>query len=283
MQPRISLLALVFFIIWAISSFRQPIALLMIVLTSMVVAIGPSMMIGRNFIANDFFAVSTNLGTTMNIGAGPDSTGGYTNKASGVPCPTIQGNPAAQDSHRVICVLEWYRNNPGEAVGLFVRKLQYHWSPWFGPLANGTTARSPWLDYHPFKSMIETQDGINFVYGNSGKLVSWAWLSGSMGFMIYGFIVLWRAKGLAQVFGMLLLAPSVFNALSSMLTIGDNRFRIPTMTLSVLLQLVGIYSIFAKRNLRMWTNRRVEPTWPGLKWKQNSEKDSLPNVDSGKA
>lgn len=276
MQPRISILAFSFFIIWALTSFKSFVAFLMVVCTTVVVALGPLFMIARNFEANDFFAVSTNLGTTMNIGAGEKSTGGYTNKATGVPCSTIEGNAADQDSHRVGCVLEWYRENPGQTVGLFIRKFQFHWSPWFGPLANGTTARSPWLDFHPLRSAVQTQDGVNLVFGNTGKLVSWGWTIGSLALMFWGFLTFWKIGGLAQYLASLLFIPNVLNAFSSMLTIGDNRFRIPTMTLSLLLQLLGIYALFARRQMNRWSQTQQKSKWIGLNWKKNSEKDNLP-------
>jgi hypothetical protein len=277
MQPRISVLAFTFFLIWAIASFKRPIALLMIISTSAAVALGPLFMIGRNVVANDFVAISTNLGTTMNIGAGPQSTGGYTNQATGVPCTPIEGNAAAQDSHRVGCVLSWYKENPGLGVGLFLRKFTYHFSPWFGPLANGTTARSPWLDIHPFKSTVQSQEGFNMVYGNAGKLVSWGWLIGSFALMIWGFISLWRLKGQAQVLAALLLTPSLLNALSSLITIGDNRFRMPTMTLSILLQLFGAYALLSKKSFKRWASLDTKPSWPGLNWKKKAEIDNLPS------
>jgi hypothetical protein len=270
MQPRISVLAFTFFLIWALASFRRLVALLMIISTSAVVALGPLFMIGRNVVANDFVAISTNLGTTMNIGAGPQSTGGYTNQATGVPCTPIEGNAAAQDSHRVGCVLSWYKENPGLGASLFLRKFTYHFSPWFGPLANGTTARSPWLDIHPFKSTVQSQEGFNMVYGNTGKLVSWGWLIGSFALMIWGFIALWRLKGQAQVLAALLLTPSLLNALSSLITIGDNRFRMPTMTLSILLQLFGAYALLSKKSFKRWASLDAKSSWPGLNWKKKA-------------
>ena len=242
----------------------------MIISTSAVVALGPLFMIGRNVVANDFVAISTNLGTTMNIGAGPQSTGGYTNQATGVPCTPIEGNAAAQDSHRVGCVLSWYKENPGLGASLFLRKFTYHFSPWFGPLANGTTARSPWLDIHPFKSTVQSQEGFNMVYGNTGKLVSWGWLIGSFALMIWGFIALWRLKGQAQVLAALLLTPSLLNALSSLITIGDNRFRMPTMTLSILLQLFGAYALLSKKSFKRWASLDAKSSWPGLNWKKKA-------------
>ena len=277
MQPRISVLAFTFFLIWALASFKRLVTLLMIVSTSAVVALGPLFMIGRNVVANDFVAISTNLGTTMNIGAGPQSTGGYTNQATGVPCTPIEGSAAVQDSHRVGCVLSWYKENPGLGVGLFLRKFTYHFSPWFGPLANGTTARSPWLDIHPFKSTVQSQEGFNMVYGNTGKLVSWGWLIGSFALMIWGFIALWRLKGQAQVLAALLLTPSLLNALSSLITIGDNRFRMPTMTLSILLQLFGAYALLSKKSFKRWASLDAKSSWPGLNWKKKAEIDNLPS------
>jgi hypothetical protein len=275
MQPRISILAFVFFCIWALAAFKPSVALLMVMTTSLVLALGPLLLISRNVVANNFVAISTNLGTTMNIGAGSESTGGYTNKAIGVPCSKIEGNPAKQDSHRVGCVLGWYLENPRDAIGLFVRKFQYHFSPWFGPLANGTTARSPWLDIHPLKSTLQTQEGVDLVYGNTGKLISWGWIIGGLALMFWGFIAFWRLGGLARVLAALSLFPILLNAISSMLTIGDNRFRMPTMTLSLFLQLLGGYALFKKRRMKNWAQNPQESVWVGLNWKKNSEKDNL--------
>jgi hypothetical protein len=133
-------------------------------------------MIFRNVQAMGFVAISTNLGTTMNIGAGPQSTGGYTNKTTGVECPKALGNPAQIDSARVKCVLQWYISNPLQTARLFWNKTIYFWSPWYGPVANGTMARNPWRVNHPLNDTIETQSGANLVYGNTGKLLSWLWV-----------------------------------------------------------------------------------------------------------
>jgi hypothetical protein len=93
--------------------------------------------------------------------------------------------------------------------------------------------------------------------------------------MIYGFWAFWRLGGAAQVLSTLLFIPSMLNALSSILTIGDNRFRIPTMSLSLILQLFGGYALLASRRVYKWTQKKPETTWVGLNWKKNSEKDSL--------
>ena len=65
-----------------------------------------------------FTAISTNLGVTMNIGAGDDATGGYNGKYNGVPCPEAVGNEAEIDSAKVKCVLKWYLQNPAKFAKL---------------------------------------------------------------------------------------------------------------------------------------------------------------------
>jgi len=149
MQPRILLLALGIITPFAIYHHRGRAIPIFLAFTFSIVAIAPSIMILRNIEANGYAAISTNLGTTMNVGAGSESTGGYTTRATGVPCEAINGNAAEQDSHKVGCVLRWYVENPGKSAKLFVNKFFFHWSPW-GPLSDGTMARNPWLQFHPF-------------------------------------------------------------------------------------------------------------------------------------
>ncbi len=56
----------------------------------------------RNKEATGKFFISNNLGVTMNVGAGPDSSGGYTNKATGVECQS----DVKTDNQKVICILK---------------------------------------------------------------------------------------------------------------------------------------------------------------------------------
>ena len=124
----------------------------------------------------------------MNVGAGPDSTGGYTNNATGVQCPS----DVKTDNQKVICILKWYATNPLETARLSYNKTLYLFSPWSGPLANGTMARNPWLKINPVQSTAKTEDGWKMVYGGFGKVVSWIWFLGSFGLMIWGAVWLWR-------------------------------------------------------------------------------------------
>ena len=266
MQPRIILLVLGIIIPFAIYHFRGRAIPMFLAFTFSIVAIAPSMLILRNIQANGYAAISTNLGTTMNIGAGPEANGGYAIKATGVPCEAIEGNAAEQDSHRVDCVLKWYFENRGKSAKLFLNKFLYHWSPWFGPLANGTMARNPWLQFHPFAESRKTQEGFEMVNGGVGKTISWAWVLGSLFLLIYGFIALRRRGGVSTLLAWCLLIPVLLNTGSSMLTIGDHRFRIPTLTLSILLQLFGLYAIFEKRSFKRGLDGEVRLA-QGLNWK----------------
>ena len=273
-QPRILLLALGIIIPFAIYHYRGRAIPIFLAFSLSIVAIAPAIMILRNIEANSYAAISTNLGTTMNIGAGPESTGGYTNKATGVPCEAIEGNAAEQDSHKVGCVLKWYLENPGKSAQLFLNKFLYHWSPWFGPLANGTMARNPWLQFHPFAESAKTQEGFEIVNGGFGKTISWAWVLGSLTLIIYGFIALRRRGGVSTLLAWFLSIPVLLNTGSSMGPIGDHRFRIPTLTLSILLQLFGLYAIFERRSFKKGLDGKVRLA-QGLNWKGRGQGDNL--------
>jgi hypothetical protein len=276
MQPRILLLSLGIFIPFAIYHFRGRAIPTFLAFTLSIVAIAPSIMILRNIEANGYAAISTNLGATMNIGAGPESTGGYTNKATGVPCEMIEGNAAEQDSYKVACVLKWYLENPGKSAKLFVNKFFFHWSPWFGPLAKGTMVsdRNPWVLNHPFAKSAQATDGFKIVMGGLGKTISWAWVLGSLALLIYGFVALRRRGGVSTLLAWCLFIPVLLNTGSSMGTIGDHRFRIPTLTLSILLQLFGLYAIFERRSFKRGLDGKVRLAL-GLNWKGRGQGDNL--------
>jgi hypothetical protein len=274
MQPRIMLLALGVFIPFAIYHYRGKAIPIFLTISLGIVAIAPATLIFRNIQAQGFAAISTNLGTTMNIGAGPKSTGGWTNSATGVPCEAIEGDAAQQDAHKVGCVLNWYLANPSLALRLFVNKFFYFWSPWFGPLASGTMARNPWFKHHPFAETAKTQEGRAIVYGNLGKLISWAWVLGSLALMGYGFLTLRRRGGLSTFLAWALFIPILLNTASSMGTIGDHRFRIPTLSLSLLLQLFGAYALFARKSFRRGVDGPLLLA-RGLNWKGRGQGDNL--------
>ena len=243
MQPRLIVSGILINIFWIIKRKGVKVVSLLVIATLAVTLFFPATLIYRNHKAIGVNSISTNLGVTMNIGAGDKATGGYMKKDYGVPC-TLSGNESQQDNQRVKCVVDWYIDNPIKSVKLFYNKTLYFWSPWYGPEANGTMARNPWLKISPIKNISSTQDGANLVYGGFGKLLSWVWLIGGLILLIYGYVTLWRQNSLERFIANIAIIAVSTNWLISLISIGDHRFRIPIMGMSIFLQVIGLKTVF---------------------------------------
>lgn len=264
MQPRLLVIALSFFLFWSIAKFKYKLVTSFLLLTIGLVSIAPAILVFRNYQTHGFASISTNLGITMRLGAGPQTSGGYSNSPSGlVDCPETSGDPAEIDRALVKCVILWYLNNPGKSAVLFWNKARFFWSPWFGPEANGTMARNPWNKIHPLRETAKTQDGFNLIFGGPGKIVSWIWMLIGFVLLMSGFLLLWRLGDLERLLALISGSIFLLNLVSSMLTIGDHRFRVPSMALSLFLQAVGVTRLF--REPKFMPNR-AEPlvSWPIL-------------------
>ena len=242
-QPRLLLTGLLINLVWIIFWRGFKAGALVVALSLAITLFFPATLIYRNNQAIGINSISTNLGVTMNIGAGDNATGGYMKEDYGVECD-LSGTSAQQDNQRVRCVLNWYLSNPIKAVELFYNKSIYFWSPWYGPVANGTMARNPWLTINPLKNISTTQDGFNLVFGGFGKMISWLWLLGGLALLLYGYLILWRQNSLERFIGNLVMITIATNWLITLLTIGDHRFRIPIMGLSLFLQAIGLKTLF---------------------------------------
>ena len=246
-QPRLLLSGLVGIAIWVL--VRKPInsAILVMIVAISIVAVSPALLMLRNQNANGFSAISTNLGVTMNLGAGDEADGSYRPKEKyGVPCTTIEGNAAQQDSHLVRCVIDWYLANPIKSVELLTNKAIFFWSPWFGPEAVGSMARNPWLTFSPIRDIARSsEDGNRLVNGPAGKIASWVWLLSGLGLLFYGFLILWRQGSIEKLLATLALITVGTNWAISLMTIGDHRFRIPIMGMSLFLQAIGLKTLFS--------------------------------------
>ena len=62
--------------------------------------------------------------------------------------------------------------------------------------------------------------------------------------MFYGYRTLWNQKSLERFIANLAMLAISFNWLISLISIGDHRFRIPIMGLSLFLQAVGLRTPF---------------------------------------
>ena len=242
-QPRLIVAGILINLFWLITRKGLKSGALLIAASLLVTLFFPATLIYRNQQAIGVSSISTNLGVTMNIGAGDNATGGYMKEGFGVNCE-LAGTAAQQDNQRVRCVLDWYISNPTKALKLFYNKTIYFWSPWYGPIANGTMARNPWLTISPLKNIASTQDGFNSIYGGFGKMISWLWLLSGLSLLIYGFIILWRLGSLERFIGSMAMIAISTNLLISLISIGDHRFRIPIMGMSLFLQVIGLKTLF---------------------------------------
>ena len=247
MQPRMLIPGLLINSFWLITKIRSKIVIPLLIASITIALFLPATLIFRNNQAVGLNSISTNLGVTMNIGAGDNANGGYMKKDYGVPCE-LSGSPAEQDSQRVRCVLNWYLDNPAKTAILFYKKSVYFWSPWInngfmGEVSTGTMSRNPWLKISPFIDIIGTPDGARLVLGTFGHIVAWLWLLGGVSLMLYGYLLLYNQRSLERFIGNIAMIIISTNWLISLLSIGDHRFRIPVMGMSLFLQAIGLRTL----------------------------------------
>jgi len=242
LQPRLIVGCVFVVSIWIYTKFGRKRFIFLTSISILIMMILPSALIARNVISKDVFAISTNLGITMAIGAGDGATGGYVEWKNDY-CVFSADDIAEQDNKRVKCVLDWYKNNPGPALKLFYNKSLYFWSPWSGPGANGTMARNPWLKINPLIEIAKNPDGNELVYGEVGKVFGWLWLLSGLGLVIYGFRILWKQGATERFIATVSMVSIGSSWLVTLISIGDHRFRLPIMGLSLFLQAVGLRTL----------------------------------------
>jgi hypothetical protein len=249
MQPRFLLIAIIVAVLWAIKVVGSKNRIRIVALITAIMMVAPAIMIYRNSVVIDKATISTNLGVTMRIGAGPDTNGGYARTGPEVACEPKAPATAVTDNDVVICVIKWYLSNPVDTARLSFNKALFFWSPWSGPEVEGTMARNPWLKVSPAHQVaISSQGGRDFVYGAFGVLVSWGWILGQMIFLFMGYRSLRKLGSDEKFFANIVAVPVILSWLISIGTIGDHRFRIPTMSMSIFLQVAAFLAIRKKLN-----------------------------------
>jgi hypothetical protein len=252
MQPRFLLIAIIVAVLWAlkIAGAKNRIRIAALVTAIMIVA--PAIMIVRNVEVIDKATISTNLGVTMRIGAGPETSGGYGRTGPEVPCEPKAPATTVSDNEVVVCVIKWYLSNPVDTLRLSFNKSLFFWSPWSGPTAEGTMARNPWLKISPVQEVATSSvSGQNLIAGPFGTIISYLWILGQLVLLFVGYRNLRRLGSDEKFFANIIMIPIVLSWLISIGTIGDHRFRIPTMSLSLFLQIVGILTIRSKFNQKV--------------------------------
>jgi hypothetical protein len=242
-QPRLLVAGMFILFFWIIYRKFGKLIPIFISLSLIILLFFPATLTFRNQKAVGVTSVSTNLGNTMNIGAGNSATGGYDSKEHGVNCNITSSDVAKADSQRVVCVLKWYVSNPSSAIKLFYNKTIYFWSPWSGPVLSGTMGLNPWLKINPITSINKTPEGAALVGGMFGKVFAYIWIFSGLGLLLYGFSILWRAKGAERFIGLLAMTIISSSWAITLISIGDHRFRLPVMGMSLFLQAIGLKTL----------------------------------------
>ena len=249
MQPRFLLIAIIVSVLWALKVVGTKNRIRIAALVTAIMMVAPAIMIYRNSAVIDKATISTNLGVTMRIGAGPETTGGYARKGPEVPCEPVAPATTVTDNDVVKCVIKWYISNPVDTARLSFNKALFFWSPWSGPKVEGTMARNPWLKISPVQQIsVGSQSGRDFMYSWFGVAVSYGWIIGQMLFLFMGYRSLRKLGPDEKFFANVVATPVVLSWLISIGTIGDHRFRIPTMSMSIFLQVVAFLAIRKKIN-----------------------------------
>jgi hypothetical protein len=253
MQPRFLLIAAIIAALWAFKVMGNKNRIRIAALVIAVMMIAPGIMIFRNMEVINKATISTNLGVTMRIGAGPETSGGYDRSGPEVPCEPKAPATTVTDNELVVCVLKWYLTNPLDTVRLSANKAILFWSPWDGPLSvNGTMGRNPWLKISPVNQIAKaSDDGQRLVFGFFGNAISALWMISQVLLLFFGYRSLRKLGRDELFFARVLITPVVVSWLLALGTIGDHRFRVPTMSMSLALQVIAILALRKKFNDRV--------------------------------
>jgi hypothetical protein len=250
-QPRWILTTVVIAVVWVLMYKNRKVQVVILVGVIGIMAIAPALTIQRNIQSVDKAVIASILGSNMAVGAGDETSGGYPHTGPVVPCEPVAPATAPSDSDLVKCVVKWYASHPVKAMRLFINKGFFFWSPWSGPLGEGTMARNPWLKFNPLENISKgSQQGNDLVNKLPGKIISFAWVMGCISMMFIGFFWLRSMKGIYAKIAYVTLVPVVLTWLVAMGTVGDHRYRIPTMGLSVFLQVMGYFALRHKVKTR---------------------------------
>ena len=247
MQPRYLLVAIIVAVLWALKVVGSKNRIRIAALVTALMMVAPAIMIYRNSVVIDKATISTNISPAFTIGAGPETSGGYKRTGPEVPCEPKEAGVALTENEVVLCVVKWYLSNPGDTVRLSFNKALFFWSPWSGPKVEGTMARNPWLKISPVQQIsVSSQSGRDFMYSGFGVAVSYGWILGQMFFLFLGYRTLRKLGQDEKFLARIVIAPVLLSWLISIGTIGDHRFRIPTMSMSIFLQVVAFLAIRKK-------------------------------------
>jgi hypothetical protein len=110
-------------------------------------------------------------------------------------------------------------------------------------------ARNPWLKISPIQEISTSSvSGQKLVAGTIGTAISYVWLIGQILLLFIGYRNLGQLGPDEKFFSNIVMVSVVLSWLISIGTIGDHRFRIPTMSMSLFLQVAAFLAIRKKLN-----------------------------------
>jgi hypothetical protein len=244
MQPRWLLTTLVVAIVWALAYKNRKQQALILIAVMAIMSIAPAALMARNIKAGNGAVISTNINAALAYGTGDQTSGGYQRTGEFIDCNGVPISEVTVGSDAILCTAKWYLSNPLLTLKLSWNKSIYFWSPWYGPLANGTMARNPWLKINPLQDIAtQSAQGNNLVFGFTGKVISGVFIFLSIALLILGFLRMRKLGSVEKVLALILLISVSISWLVAIITLGDHRFRIPTMGLSLVLQVYGLLSL----------------------------------------
>ena len=243
MQPRYLLLGIGILIVYLFFIKDNKTRFVLLILGLIASLVFPSIFAFRNNEVIKHPVISYNLGYTMKIGAGDETKGGFNRTGKDLQCGATSTDPVLADQQVVSCVISWYLSNPLQAIRLSYNKSIYYWSPWFGVLAEGTMARNPWVSISPVIKMAANPETRSLVMGNLGKTISYIWIFSQLVMVFFGYRELRKRGSFEKLLANLAGVSILLSWITSLATIGDHRFRIPSMFLSLMLQAIALESL----------------------------------------
>ena len=89
---------------------------------------------------------------------------------------------------------------------------------------------------------------MQIIQGSFGKFISTLWQIFSLFFLFYGLINIYKLRNLERQIGVMSAILILVNWGICLLTIGDHRFRLPILGVSVFLQIIGLQLLLRRKS-----------------------------------